>query len=401
MVNKKSLTFLVVLITVITIFLYFSFWKNQINEKLKIYTKSIEYPLWLLDNEELERTLKLITNDSEILGVEIFNFNGNKLIKKIKNLPVIYRNYSFPIYFENIFIGNVIFYVSYKKVIFTSAYLIFISALFYIIALLLLKNVNINEKLFETNEELLETNEELEENLKELERTQQSLVTSEKMAAIGKLMVSIAHDINTPIGIIYSAATEIENRINDDDLKELVKIIIKNSQKISNLIKSLKKTTFYEITNEKSKINIKEFVDDIITTISPKLKEKNIKIIKDIDDVSVYSNPGAISQILINLIDNAIFHAFDKKNNNIITISAHIISSKKLEITIKDNGKGIDEKIQRKIFEPFYSTKEKGSGLGLSIVYHLVTEILKGVINVESKKCKGTIFKIIIPVEVK
>ncbi|OOC37583.1 histidine kinase [Thermosipho melanesiensis] len=270
--------------------------------------------------------------------------------------------------------------------------------MFYIIVLLLLKNLATNKKLMDINEELFETNEELEENLKELERTQESLITSEKLAAIGKLMVSIAHDMNTPIGIIYTAATELENKL-DDDNKELVNIIIKNAQKISQLIKSLKKTTFYEISNNKSYINIKELVEDIITTLSPKLKEKNIKAVLDIDDVEIYSNPGAISQIIMNIVSNAVVHAFDKSDNNILTILA-CRKSKNLEIIIKDNGKGIDEKLQRKIFEPFFSTKGVGSGLGLSIVHHLVTKVLNGAIFLESKKDEGTTFKIIIPIEV-
>ncbi|WP_241229942.1 sensor histidine kinase [Thermosipho globiformans] len=404
MISKKPIYFLIILFSLLSFCLYLTFWHKDITQKIEVYSSGIEYPLWLLDIDNLDLLSTVILKDKEFCHIEIFDQNGNLLLEKGKK-KIFSIRYSKAAFFEDIIIGTIYFDISLNRVISTFLYILLISLSFMIIASLYFKNAEKNEKLLELNEELSETNEELEQTIRELEQTQESLIISEKMAALGKLMLSVAHDINTPIGIIFTASTEIENilesNITDKEtLKQLSKIIIKNSQKIAEIISSLKKTAIHEVSDNFSKFNIKELVEDIVDTLSFNLKKNNIKTIIDVDDKNVFSNPGAIAQILMNLINNTVDHAFkSEKAEKIISISAEV-NKKHLKIIVSDNGVGIDEKIQRKIFDPFFTTdKEKGTGLGLSIVHQLVVKLLKGHIEVKSNKGKGTTFIIIIPLK--
>lgn len=404
MLNKKIIYFLIIVFSLISFFIYISYWQKDISQKIEVYSSGIKYPLWLLDTDGLNMLSVIILKDKEFCHIEIFDQNGNLLLEKGKK-KIFSIRYSKTAFFENIIIGSIYFNVSLTRVISTFLYIFFISLSFMVITSLYFKNVEKTKKLLELNEELSEANEELEQTIRELEQTQESLIISEKMAALGKLMLNIAHDINTPIGIIFTASTEIENilesnRTDKETLKQLSKIIIKNSQKIAEIISSLKKTAIHEVSDNFSKFNIKELVEDIVDTLSLNLKKNNIKTIIDVDDKNIFSNPGVIAQILMNLISNTVDHAFkDEKSEKIISISAEV-NKKHLKIIVSDNGVGIDEKIQRKIFDPFFTTdKEKGTGLGLSIVHQLVVKILKGHIEVKSDKGKGTTFIIIIPLK--
>ena len=118
--------------------------------------------------------------------------------------------------------------------------------------------------------------------------------------------------------------------------------------------------------------------------------------------MAVYTIPGALAQILINLIDNVLMHAFDENEEGTILIKAEKIVTDEgkevIKITFTDNGKGMDEKTKKHAFEPFFTTKPGvGSGLGLSIVYTLVVEKMGGEIDLESSPAAGTKIIITIP----
>jgi len=271
-------------------------------------------------------------------------------------------------------------------------------------------------------EELNEMNNELEVAFNELEEAQSKIINAEKMAALGKMIVNIAHDVNTPAGVIYSSLTEVEHTLNDmknkffseeltesdfldkvDVLTQLTEIMTRNIRRIIDLVQSLKRVAMSEMVESYSSVNLKALVEDVVRAIYPKLRESSVQIHTEIpDDLVVHTIPGALAQVLINLIDNALTHAFEENAEGTILIKAERIitdgNKKVLKIIFADNGKGMDEKTKKHAFEPFFTTNpDIGTGLGLSIVYTLVVEKLGGEIELESSLGTGTRIIIKIP----
>ena len=184
---------------------------------------------------------------------------------------------------------------------------------------------------------------------------------------------------------------------NSEDLTDLIE---KNVKKISDLVKSLKTMAMYESEGKPIKFNLKELLNDIVTALNPKLRKTKVKIHIDCpEDIEIKSFPSAISQVIGNLIENSIMHAFDDGE-----IPGNIYISVKdagsyVEIDYRDDGRGMDEETKRRAFEPFYSTRigKGGTGLGLAIVYSLVTDKLGGDLILESEVGHGTRFVIMIP----
>ena len=255
---------------------------------------------------------------------------------------------------------------------------------------------------------------------KALKRTQKQLVQSEKMAALGRLVAGVAHEINTPIGVGITAASHMADETEDiiklynndqmkrDDLEDYLEMIwdtsdmiLKNLNNASELISNFKQVAVDRTDNKKRKFNLKDYLRDVLVSLKPKLNNTNHKVkINGPDDLKVDTYPGAISQIITNFTVNSLRHAFEDKESGMIEIN---IAEKDnvVELKYSDNGRGMDEEEQEKMYEPFYTTKrgEGGTGLGLNLVYNLVTSTLNGKIDCESNPGQGTTFAIKFPKE--
>jgi len=270
----------------------------------------------------------------------------------------------------------------------------------------------------EKNEELHMQKEELQITLENLQRTQNQLIESEKMSALGGLVAGVAHEINTPVGISITASSNLleqsksiaelykENKISRTAFKEYLnmanqsaKLILSNMERTAEMVQSFKQVSVDQSTEQKRKFKLKEYTGDIIRSLYPKIKNKKIQMGLDIDEtLELDSYPGAYSQILTNLVLNSITHGFESLETGGIEISANKIKDG-LMICYKDDGKGISEENRKKIFEPFFTTNKKaGTGLGMHIVYNLVTQKLHGKIECRSKPGDGVLFEIRIPV---
>ncbi|WP_204700294.1 PAS domain-containing sensor histidine kinase [Halanaerobacter jeridensis] len=255
---------------------------------------------------------------------------------------------------------------------------------------------------------------------KALQRTQKQLVQSEKMAALGRLVAGIAHEINTPIGVGITAASHIadetksiidlynDNNMKREDLENYLKtildtsdMILKNLDNASELISNFKQVAVDRTDNKKRKFKLKEYLKDVLVSLKPKLKNTKHKVkINGADDLEVDTYPGAISQIITNLTVNSLRHAFEKQEQGVIKIDI-LEKDKVVELRYSDNGRGMAEEEKEKIFDPFYTTKrgQGGTGLGLNLVYNLVTSTLNGKIECDSKLGEGTTFTILFPKE--
>jgi signal transduction histidine kinase len=266
-------------------------------------------------------------------------------------------------------------------------------------------------------EKLVNQKTELENTLDELQKTQNYLIEAKKMASLGNLVAGVAHEMNTPISnainathILIEKSSKINN-INDyshktaDDLKEFIetndelsKILLSNLQKVRELIQSFKSTAVSNNQETTAVIKIKQFLRDLYKSISPTIKNKNIKF--EIDHNSefiVNTKPNSLFQIFTNLIMNSYIHGFENKKAGMIRIDFKK-NEKNLEFSYKDDGVGIAPEISARIFEPFFSTKKSTcTGIGLHIIYNTVVNKLRGQIDFESKKGKGTLFIISIP----
>ena len=239
------------------------------------------------------------------------------------------------------------------------------------------------------------------------------------MASLGGLVAGVAHEINTPVGISLTGITHLEDitynlhrkyikeRMSQNEFeeyidtsKELTKLIHTNLNKAASLVRSFKQVAVDQSSEEKRVFDLCSYVNEVLASLNSVIKKTNIKIsIECSEEIKINSYAGAYSQVLTNLIMNSIVHAFEKDKKGEININ---ISKRKDKILIvyKDNGIGIKEENLSKIFDPFYTTKRNkgGSGLGLNIIYNIITSKLNGSIICKSKVDKGVEFNIILKI---
>ncbi|MBF0316856.1 MAG: HAMP domain-containing histidine kinase [Nitrospirae bacterium] len=266
--------------------------------------------------------------------------------------------------------------------------------------------------------EVLDVNEKLNQAYEELKQSQDRLVQAEKMASLGQLVAGVAHEINTPVGIAVSAASQLQyltktiainianKTAKKDDLfqymhnaEESSELILANLQRTSELVRSFKMVSADQTSHEKRRFNVKEYVESVIMSLKPKLKPTSIKVeIKCPTDIVIYGFPGALAQVLTNFVINALMHAYDDDAAGTILIDIHRDDTF-VVINFTDDGKGIAPENMAKIYDPFFTTNRArgGTGLGLHIIYNTVSQTLKGTIECQSTQGKGTTFIVRIP----
>ncbi len=259
------------------------------------------------------------------------------------------------------------------------------------------------------------------ERTEELKNSVNRLVESEKMASLGTLVAGVAHEINTPVGITVTASSHLEDRTREfrehynsgkfsrkeferyfDDAATCSKLIFTNSKRAATLINSFKKVAVDQSCGEIREFEISSYISELLISLQPKFKKTDFKIeVICPDDLTVKTYPGALSQILTNLLLNSLIHGFEGLREGDITILVEETHSNIL-LTYKDSGHGIDENTLSRIFDPFYTTKRGsgGSGLGLNIVYNLVSQTLNGTIRCSSDLGKGTTFELLFPAKI-
>lgn len=265
-----------------------------------------------------------------------------------------------------------------------------------------------------------ERTKELSESLHTLKKAQTQLIESEKMASLGALVSGVAHEVNTPLGnaitgssIIKQETAELEKRMNNGtmtksylqetitSLNETARLLFKSVDSAATLVRSFKKISVDQSIEDKRKFDIVEYTKEVVQTFNSKLKSIPVKVIIEASDsIIIYSFPGTFAQLLNNFIQNAIIHAFEfKKENAIINIKMNLVNNV-FELSFEDNGAGMSEEIKKKAFDPFVTTKRNagGTGLGLHIAYNLVSQKLKGTIELQTQEGIGTKFIVYIPV---
>ncbi len=255
-------------------------------------------------------------------------------------------------------------------------------------------------------QQLNKKNKKLEKTLNELKDTQMQLINSEKMASIGQLVSGVAHEINTPLASISSNNALINKILSSNDeisknqldvLKDLNSIDIEAANRISNIVKSLKRFVRLDEA-EFQEADINNELDLTLKLIAHEVKN-NIEIEKKYSKLPpVMCSVNMLNQVFMNILVNACHSIQSSGHNGVITIST-AVENNNLVVKIKDNGIGISSDIQNKIFNVGFTTKKigLGTGLGLSISKKII-ELHKGTISFVSKQNEGTEFTVSIPV---
>lgn len=282
-----------------------------------------------------------------------------------------------------------------------------------------------NKELTLHKEHLLELVDErtqkLNESLESLKHTQDYLVQTEKMSALGGLVAGVAHEINTPVGIGVTAASHLQgktervlqsykdNSLKRGDLETYLNLaekssvmILANMTRAADLIQSFKQVAVDQSSEQMRSFNLKSYIEEILLSVHSELKKTPYIVeLECTADLLVNTYPGALSQILTNLLMNSVIHGFDGAGSGTILIKAREAEGN-IEMIFKDNGKGISEENLTKIFDPFFTTRrgQGGSGLGMHIVYNLITQTLKGNINCSSVVGQGSVFELHFPIDI-
>ncbi|MCG8336566.1 MAG: HAMP domain-containing histidine kinase [Proteobacteria bacterium] len=263
--------------------------------------------------------------------------------------------------------------------------------------------------------QLERANKELTDAMVDLKMTQSRLIQSERMAALGEVTASLAHEINTPLGLGVSGASHLTDELNkfkklykakeipksefEDFLNvgiDISELIISNLRKSYHLVKSFKQVAVDQVSETKRLFKVKEYTEQVLMSMGNIISKSGHVITIDCEDsLEINGYAGAYSQLITNLILNSIMHGFDKGVSGNINLK-FTKQSEMILFIFSDDGRGIPEDIQSKIYEPFYTTKpnEGGTGLGMHIIYKVVTEQFNGSIDCVSETSKGTTFYI-------
>jgi signal transduction histidine kinase len=260
---------------------------------------------------------------------------------------------------------------------------------------------------------------ELEEANAQLIEERQRAINTEKMASLGRMVSGFAHEINTPVGIAVGALSQElqvisgfgnllkQDEVSEEDIQSRLEILressalaLSNIQRAATLVQSFKRTAVDQASDIVRVFVVAQVLQDVIHNLQPLFKQTHIRLVQECPHaIQLLGTPGWLTQIFTNLFVNAHEHAFAEGSRpGTIQVSVHQ-NARGLEISFRDDGAGIESVALPKIFEPFYTTHRSrgGSGLGLYLVYNLITQKMNGTIECKSAPGKGTEFLIRLP----
>jgi signal transduction histidine kinase len=261
-----------------------------------------------------------------------------------------------------------------------------------------------------TKESLETQNAALNQALTQLQEAQTELVRQEKLASLGQMVAGVAHEINTPLGICVTATSHLVQELKltreelaagemtEDSLQaffdvvdQSLRIMTTNTQRAASLVRSFKQVAVDQSSDDIRSFNLGTYLNEVLLSLQPKLKGRPIEVTIDCPkDLAMESFPGAVSQIVTNMVVNSLVHGFERDGRGHIAIAARL-DGDQVVFEYGDDGAGMDADTLAKLFDPFFTTKRGsgGSGLGGHILYNLATGVLKGTLRAESSPGQG------------
>ena len=272
-------------------------------------------------------------------------------------------------------------------------------------------NQSLEQRVAERTTELRQTNERLAHAL-------EHLVQAEKLASLGNLVAGVAHELNTPLGNTLLTATHLRNRVHElqgvfatgavrrSELTAFIELssdgldlIERNLNRAAALLANFKQVAVDQTSAQRRRFDLRKTVDEVVATLMPGLRKRRLVLGVEIPEgLELDSFPGPLEQVIANIVTNAAIHAFGPDEAGELSIVAEPAGAGEIELCIRDNGCGIPPEVLGRVFDPFFTTRmgQGGSGLGLYIVYNIVTSLLGGGIEVSSTP-GGTCFTIRFP----
>ncbi|HEX5757286.1 MAG TPA: two-component regulator propeller domain-containing protein, partial [Arenimonas sp.] len=266
--------------------------------------------------------------------------------------------------------------------------------------------------------ELSQAKEQAEQTLAELQGTQKQLVAAEKMASLGQLVAGVAHEINTPIGIAVTATSHLKEvskvfaakvdggKLTRNDLsswraavEEAVHLVLGSLERAHSLIGSFKQVAVDQSSEQRRHIELQTFLGEVEFALKPSYKRTPHDLSVDCPEgIELDTYPGALFQIFTNLVNNSMLHGFAQGQAGQMRIVARARDDQ-VYLLYSDNGRGMSPETAARAFDPFFTTRRGsgGSGLGLHLVYNLITRLLGGHVELHSTPGEGTEFEIRIP----
>jgi signal transduction histidine kinase len=267
-------------------------------------------------------------------------------------------------------------------------------------------------------ERLEQQNAALNTALTQLQEAQSELVRQEKLASLGRLVAGVAHEINTPLGICVTATSHLvqelkltraelaggemtEESLNSflDIVDQSLRIMTTNTQRAAALVRSFKQVAVDQSSDDLRNFNLGSYLNEVLLSLQPKLKGRPVKLdVQCPPDLALDSFPGAVSQIVTNMVMNSLVHGFERDQRGTITLHA-THDGETVTLDYADDGAGMDADTLGKLFDPFFTTKRGngGSGLGAHILYNLATGALGGTVKAESEPGKGLRYQLRFP----
>ncbi|MES2264610.1 MAG: ATP-binding protein [Pseudomonadota bacterium] len=280
-------------------------------------------------------------------------------------------------------------------------------------------NTGLEQRVALRTENLEDANRELQRALEALKATQRELLRSEKMAALGSLVAGVAHELNTPLGNSLTIATALQE-FADNSLDELRHghlrrsaleatlasyvqasgVLTRNLKRAAELVQSFKQVAVDQSANQRRIFDLAVVLEEIIATLEPTYKHSPYRLETELEpQIAMDGYPGALTQIVTNLVSNALAHAFEGRDSGIMRLQTRRAGARGIELVFSDDGTGIAHDIIERVFDPFFTTKmgRGGTGLGMHIVYNLVTSLLGGTVELSSSEDGGTRVCVMLP----
>lgn len=280
-------------------------------------------------------------------------------------------------------------------------------------------NQELEQRVQQRTESLAQTNRELVAALGSLKAMQSELIRAEKMAALGSLVAGVAHELNTPIGTSFTVASALQDQTRQLLLEvqtgglrrsvfdrylaasaQGVDILMSTLRRAVDLIGSFKGVAVDQSSDQRRSFDLRQMLQDLLLTLQPMCRKTPFVLGAELaPDIELDSYPGAIGQVVTNCVTNALMHAFEGRLSGQMLLQTRALGDDRFELSFCDDGVGMTDAVLRRVFDPFFTTKfgQGGSGLGMHIVYNLVTDVLGGAIHLESESDRGLRVVIVLP----
>lgn len=283
-------------------------------------------------------------------------------------------------------------------------------------------NEELEQRVQQRTIHLQKANAELEQTMQKLASTQSELVQAGKMSALGSMVAGIAHEMNTPVGNARLVATTLRDTARQmerdvrsgkvsrsqlladiESVSAGTDLVDRSLERAADLVQSFKQVAVDQTSNRRRVFSLQEVIHENEVLLAPRLRGAgaSVHVHAPAEKLMMESYPGALGQVVTNLIENALVHGYAGRSGGQIDVRVEPFDDHQVQVQVSDHGRGIPPESLGRVFDPFFTTRlgQGGSGLGLSIVYGLVTRTLGGRIGVESTPGQGTTFSLVLPLQ--